>query len=72
MGFVAPDSEWIKKNSVQVRADLEDAVRTTGIFTEELLNRFDLFIAGSLNYEPIYFRAMTLNRFCKVFNMSIR
>ncbi len=72
MGFVAPDSTWMKSNSKQVRADLEEAVNNLGIFSQELLVRFDRFVNGSLGYEPIYFRAMTLNRFCKIFKMEIR
>lgn len=72
MGFVAPDAPWIIKNKEAVRKELEEAVQTTGIFSPELLTRFDSFIAGNLGYEPIYFRAMALNRFLKIFKMEIR
>ncbi len=72
MGFVAPDSVWMKTNSKKLRKDLEEAVSNTGIFSDELLKRFDRFVEGSLGYELIYFRAMTLNRFCKIFNMKVK
>lgn len=72
MGFVAPDAPWIIKNKEAVRKELEEAIAVTGIFSEQLLTRFDRFIAGSLGYEPIYFRAMALNRFLKIFKMEIK
>ncbi|NOT76627.1 MAG: asparagine synthase (glutamine-hydrolyzing) [Cyclobacteriaceae bacterium] len=70
MGFVAPDEVWIKENKEKVRQDLLNIVKTTGIFSDELLKRFDRFIDGTLGYEPIYFRAMTLSRFCKIFGIA--
>jgi asparagine synthase (glutamine-hydrolysing) len=71
MGFAAPDLRWMKENKERIRQDLESAVISTGIFSGELLNRFDRFVNGELEYEAIYFRAMTLNRFCKLFNIEI-
>ena len=71
MGFVAPDADWVRTNKDRVRSDLESIVRSTGIFSADLLVRFDKFIAGKLGYEPIYFRAMTLSRFCRIFEMEI-
>jgi hypothetical protein len=71
MGFVAPDAPWIIQNKEAVRKELEEAVAVTGIFSDELLSRFDSFVAGDLGYEPIYFRAMALNRFLKIFKMKI-
>jgi asparagine synthase (glutamine-hydrolysing) len=71
LGFAAPDKEWVKENAVMIRNELEDAIKQTPFFTGELLNRFDRFVQGSLGYEPIYFRAMTLNRFCRLFNMQV-
>lgn len=71
MGFVAPDREWILQNKERVRDDLITISKVAGVFTEELVNRFDKFVEGKLGYEPIYFRAMTFSRFCKIFNMKI-
>jgi asparagine synthase (glutamine-hydrolysing) len=71
MGFVAPDSQWILNNKTRVREDLADVTRTTGIFTGELLNRFDRFVSGEIPYESIYFRAMTLKRFCDIFKVGV-
>ncbi|MBS1946954.1 MAG: asparagine synthase (glutamine-hydrolyzing) [Bacteroidetes bacterium] len=70
MGFVAPDEVWVLQNKDKVRANLHDAIKHTGIFTVDLLNRFDRFTAGKLGYEAIYFRAMALYRFCRIFNMA--
>lgn len=70
MGFVAPDEPWILENHHQFRLELQDAVSNSDIFSAELLKRFDRFIAGKLNYEPIYFRAIALHRFMKVFKMQ--
>ena len=71
MGFVAPDKEWVKVNHVMVEKELKAAVYDTPFFSKELLLRFKRFLNGDLGYEPIYFRAMALNRFCKVFNMQM-
>lgn len=71
MGFVAPDPVWIIQNKERVRKDLENVVNSMGIFSNELLNRFDRFVKGELGYEPIYFRAMTFYRFCVLFNIKI-
>jgi asparagine synthase (glutamine-hydrolysing) len=71
MGFVAPDAPWLKENKVRVRAELQLMVSRTGIFTDDLVVRFDKFVSGELGYEPIYFRAMAFSRFINVFNMKI-
>jgi asparagine synthase (glutamine-hydrolysing) len=71
MGFVAPDSVWLIQNKDRVRQDLEDIIKTTDIFSTDLLSRFDRFVKGELGYEPIYFRAMTFSRFCKIFNLKL-
>jgi asparagine synthase (glutamine-hydrolysing) len=71
MGFVAPDPIWVIQNKERVRQDLENIVQSSGIFSTDLLKRFDRFVNGELGYEPIYFRAMAFNRFCKIFNIKI-
>lgn len=71
MGFVAPDPTWILQNKDRVRKDLEYVIQSTGIFSAQLLSRFDRFVSGELGYEPIYFRALTFSRFCKCFNMKV-
>ena len=71
MGFVAPDAEWMLQHKDLVREDLKEAIARTGAFSEKLLHRFDRFAEGKKDYETIYFRAMTFNRFCKIFNMTI-
>lgn len=71
MGFVAPDPTWILQNKDQVRKDLEYIIESTGVFSAELLARFDRFVSGELGYEPIYFRALTFSRFCKQFKMKV-
>ena len=70
MGFVAPDEPWVRQNKDRIRMELVDAIENTDIFSNDLLKRFDLFVAGKLNYEPIYFRAITLNRFIRIYNMQ--
>ncbi len=70
MGFVAPDELWFRENHEQIRDELKDAVSTTGIFSENLLHRFDQFIEHKLGFEPLYFRAITLNRLIKIFGLN--
>ncbi|HEY6901905.1 MAG TPA: asparagine synthase (glutamine-hydrolyzing) [Puia sp.] len=71
MGFVAPDIPWMLKNKDRVRKELEEIITSTGIFSQELLSRFDSFVEGKLGYEPVYFRAMALSRFLKIFKMQL-
>ncbi len=71
MGFAAPDEPWVIQNKEIVRMELEEAISKTGIFSDELLNRFDRFLKGDLEYEPVYFRVLTFNRFCKIFKMQM-
>lgn len=71
MGFVAPEKEWVLENHRMIRQELEGAVKGTPFFSEELLSRFDRFIQGQLGYEQIYFRALTLYRFCRIFDMKL-
>jgi len=71
MGFVAPEIPWMIQNKERVRKELEEAITNTGVFSKQLLTRFDNFISGELGYESIYFRAITFNRFCKIFKLKI-
>ena len=72
LGFAAPDKEWILENHALIRKELELAITETPFFSANLLERFDRFVKGGLGYEPIYFRAMALNRFCRIFNLHMR
>ncbi|MFM7856451.1 MAG: asparagine synthase-related protein, partial [Flammeovirgaceae bacterium] len=71
MGFVAPDPIWMLQHKKRVREDLKHIVQSSSIFSEKLVDRFDKFTEGKLGYEPIYFRAMTLSRFCRLFKINI-
>jgi asparagine synthase (glutamine-hydrolysing) len=71
MGFVAPDGPWIMKNKDIVRKDLVELSQSSEIFSQDLVKRFDKYIKGELEYEPIYFRAMAFQRFCKIFNLGL-
>ncbi len=71
LGFAAPDKEWVYENHAFIRKELEQAIAETPFFSSGLLQRFDRFIKGELGYEPIYFRAMALRRFCRIFNMEM-
>ena len=70
MGFAAPDEPWLRENQHKIRKELKDAIENNDIFSNTLLERFDRFIEGKIGYEPIYFSAIALNRFIKVFNMQ--
>ena len=71
LGFAAPDKEWVYQNHEMIRSELEQAINELPFFGPVLLQRFDRFINGELGYEPIYFRAMALNRFCRIFKMEL-
>jgi len=71
LGFAAPDKEWVYQNHEMIRSELEQAINELPFFSPVLLQRFDRFIKGELGYEPIYFRAMALNRFCRIFKMEL-
>ncbi len=70
MGFVSPDAEWVIANQDMIRAELEMCLKKTDIFNKELVARFDRFLDEDLDYEPLYFRAMALNKFIDIFKMK--
>ena len=71
MGFVSPDATWMKENKEIVRKELNQAVADYGIFNDDVTNRFDKFIKGDLGYDPLFFRVLSFNRFCKIFKMKV-
>ena len=71
MGFVAPDAEWMLKNKERIKEELHSIVQNSEIFSEQLLVAFDNFVAGNRIYDPIFFKALALSRFCKLFKMEI-
>jgi asparagine synthase (glutamine-hydrolysing) len=71
MGFMFPDAEWMQANPSLIRNELEKAIEETKIFDKHLLQRFDRFVEDDLGYEPIYFRAIAMGRFCKIFKIKI-
>lgn len=71
MGFVSPDATWMKNNKEIVRTELSQAVADYGIFNNDIINRFDKFINGELGYDPLFFRVLSFNRFCKIFKMKV-
>ena len=71
MGFVSPDASWMLKNKEIVRKELSEAVADYGIFNNNTLARFDSFINGQLGYDPLFFRVLSFNRFCKIFKMKV-
>jgi asparagine synthase (glutamine-hydrolysing) len=72
MGFVAPEEPWVRENHIRFKKELTEAIESSDIFSPKLLKRFDRFIKGKLGYEPIYFRAIALHHFIKVFNMQFQ
>jgi asparagine synthase (glutamine-hydrolysing) len=70
MGFPAPDKSWIKENATTIRKELENAVNEVPFFNSTLLLRYERFLKGNLDYEPIYIRAISFARFLKIFNFS--
>lgn len=71
MGFISPDADWMLSNSSAIRAELKAAILETGMFTIDLVKRFDRFVDGEIGYDPVFFRVMALNRFIKVFKMKV-
>ena len=72
MGFVAPDAEWMLKNHKRIKEELRTIVRKSEIFSDQLLVAFDKFVEGKRIYDPIFFRALSLSRFCSLFNMKLK
>ena len=71
MGFVSPDSLWVLQNKERVREELKEAVINNKIFNNSILTRFDKFTNGQLGYDPVFFRVMSFNKFCKIFKIKI-
>lgn len=69
MGFVAPEEQWIKDNALTVRTAIEELVTGYNVFTVALLQDFDKFLKTGSDYQPVFFRAFSFLRFCKIFNV---
>lgn len=72
MSFAAPDPLWIKENKLQIRSELESAISYTGMFSKDLLKKFDLFIGGKAQFDNLFFRVITFYRFCKIFKIKFQ
>jgi asparagine synthase (glutamine-hydrolysing) len=72
MGFVSPDAEWLVSQAPEVRKQLKEAIVNSGFFTVDLLINFDRFVEGEANFSPLFFRAIALNRFLKIFSMKVK
>lgn len=71
MGFVAPDAEWTLANQEKIGEELRSLVQNSDIFSQQLIVAFEKFVEGKRIYDPIFFRALALSRFCRLFNMEI-
>ena len=71
MGFVSPDAYWMNENRIKVRKELDDFIKSYGIVNEKLLQQFDNFCEGNQPYNPVFFRAISMSRFCRIFKLSV-
>ena len=71
MGFVAPDAEWMNENRTKVRKEIDDFIKSYGIVNDKLLQQFDNFCEGNQPYNPVFFRTISMSRFCKIFKLSV-
>ena len=71
MGFPAPDQVWVKNNPEMIRQKLTEAIEEIPFFNRNLLSRYEQFLEGEIDYEPIYLRAISFHRFIKIFNVII-
>jgi hypothetical protein len=53
------------KKTKKNKRELQDAINNTGMFSNELIHRFDKFTRNELGYETVYFKAIAINRFAK-------
>lgn len=70
MGFPAPDRTWINTEQEKIRAELEEAARDSVFFNPNIVERYNSFIKGKIQYEPLYIRAISLKRFMRIFQME--
>ena len=71
MGFVSPDEVWMKRNKDLVRLEIQESIDRYSIFSDKLLLKFDDFTDGKGQYDSLFFRVISFNRFCKLFKMTI-
>jgi asparagine synthase (glutamine-hydrolysing) len=72
MGFVAPEEKFIRKNSVQIRGNLKNAIDASdNMLKPILISEFDKMIAGTKEYDQIYFRTVSLYLWQKAFGVKV-
>ncbi len=71
MGFVSPDSDWMKENKISVIEEMEFFSKSYNITSENLIQDFINFCDGKQSYNPVFFRVISLSRFCRVFKINV-
>ena len=71
--FPAPEAEWMRENSSWVLYQLKDSRELLGnmLDIDKLVERFEQFCQGRHNNFSMFFRVINLNRWAKLFNVSV-
>jgi asparagine synthase (glutamine-hydrolysing) len=72
MGFVTAEELWFRKNHDETfRNELINSVETvSGVFSGKLVDQYDEFLRGQRNYDSKYWRAISVSRWVKKYNVS--
>lgn len=72
MGFVAPDELWFKQNPDIIQKALSDAIQDSkGIFTQELILSYQLFLEGKRAFDDRYMKVLTLSSLIRQYKLDL-
>jgi asparagine synthase (glutamine-hydrolysing) len=71
MGFEAPTRLFVINNSSYIRQQIIEILNKCPFINSEVLIKYDSFINGDLEYDEVFFRLFTLNRYLSVFNIEV-
>lgn len=72
MGFVAPDELWFKQNPDLILKALTDAIQDSkGIFTQDLILSYQLFLEGKRAFDDRYMKALTLSSLIRQYKLEL-
>lgn len=71
MGFESPTKKFVINNSLYIRQQINDVSLKCPFLNKNILDQFDLFLAGNLEYDEVFFRLFTFNRFITIFKIEI-
>jgi hypothetical protein len=69
MGFEAPTEIFVRNNATFIKSQIVEVLNRFDFINNEILVKFDSFVKKETNYDEIFFRLFSLNRFLHVYDI---